>query len=474
MNSRLKEYINSLFENAPSNERAQEYKEEILFNSEEKYNDLIKSGKTEDEAYKAVVAGIGDLGELFAALRGDASKAAATAGSAPKADAVSTDAPKADTGSTDAPGACNANASAAAAPPIIATEAQNQTEKKKRRRLPAVAIVFIVIGAVLTLLFTVFLCLRANRVITLTDQLAELGNEIGKEAHEFAEDLSEDAAELAEDITEHAKTPSGSDKKRSNVDASYDDQSFGGVREISINWASGSVSMLPSDTGKLYFSELGQFDPEDEALQYKVINSEKLEINFAPDSLSALLKASIKKDLYVYVPTDTAVYFSVDINSAAASVNISDLSLGELDVKSASGDTMLTRVSAEDADIYSASGELTMDGTEARSIDAGSVSGRISYTGSFTEGDFETTSGTIDIVSQRTPAELDIESVSGSVTVTLPEDSSFSLETESVSGDLDSEFALKTGGKKHTCGKTPEKCSISIETVSGDMNMKQS
>lgn len=65
MNDRLREYINSIFQEAPQTKKVIEVKEEILQNLQDKYEDLLAEGKSEDAAYNIAVASIGDISELI-------------------------------------------------------------------------------------------------------------------------------------------------------------------------------------------------------------------------------------------------------------------------------------------------------------------------------------------------------------------------------------------------------------------------
>ncbi|MCL2323741.1 MAG: permease prefix domain 1-containing protein [Oscillospiraceae bacterium] len=68
MIERIKEHIFKLFETAPKTSRVNEAKEELLAGCIDKYNDLIKQGKSEEEAYAEVIAGIGDVNELLSTI----------------------------------------------------------------------------------------------------------------------------------------------------------------------------------------------------------------------------------------------------------------------------------------------------------------------------------------------------------------------------------------------------------------------
>lgn len=69
MNTRLREYIDGLFANAPKTKQIIEIKEEILQNTLDRYNDLIAEGKSEEAAFNISVAGIGDVEHLIDSVK---------------------------------------------------------------------------------------------------------------------------------------------------------------------------------------------------------------------------------------------------------------------------------------------------------------------------------------------------------------------------------------------------------------------
>lgn len=68
MSTRLRTYVDTLFEDAPTTTRVYDFKEELLANLEEKYEDLLASGYGETDAYTHVIAGMGDTDALIASL----------------------------------------------------------------------------------------------------------------------------------------------------------------------------------------------------------------------------------------------------------------------------------------------------------------------------------------------------------------------------------------------------------------------
>ena len=69
MKGKLKEYIDSVFADAPDCCRVRELKEEMLGNLLEKYDDLMREGRSEAEAYSISVASVGDVSELVDSIK---------------------------------------------------------------------------------------------------------------------------------------------------------------------------------------------------------------------------------------------------------------------------------------------------------------------------------------------------------------------------------------------------------------------
>ncbi len=68
MEEKLRAHIDKLFEDAPRTRKAIELKEELLANSEERYQDLLADGVSPEDAYKHVISSIGNVSELFQGL----------------------------------------------------------------------------------------------------------------------------------------------------------------------------------------------------------------------------------------------------------------------------------------------------------------------------------------------------------------------------------------------------------------------
>lgn len=65
MNSKIRDYINELFRDAPKTKKTLELKEEMITNAEEKLADYIAEGYREEDALVVVINSIGNVEELF-------------------------------------------------------------------------------------------------------------------------------------------------------------------------------------------------------------------------------------------------------------------------------------------------------------------------------------------------------------------------------------------------------------------------
>jgi len=159
--------------------------------------------------------------------------------------------------------------------------------------------------------------------------------------------------------------------------------------------------------------------------------------------------------LDVYIPQE----FSEGINVETISGNliISKLKLDSFDFKSLSGRLEADSVSASDISIKSTSGKLDLSNTEGN-IDINSLSGEI----------------TLSMESFKD--DLNIKTISGSVTLTLPGESGFDFSFSSISGRIENEFGSQirfADGRKveGTVGQGANK--LIVNSTSGNIKVKK-
>lgn len=71
MEKKIIRYVEGVFAEVPETDRTQRIKDEIIQNLLDKYSDLLKSGKSEEDAYAIAISSGGDLSGIVADLKGE-------------------------------------------------------------------------------------------------------------------------------------------------------------------------------------------------------------------------------------------------------------------------------------------------------------------------------------------------------------------------------------------------------------------
>lgn len=217
------------------------------------------------------------------------------------------------------------------------------------------------------------------------------------------------------------------------------------ITEIEIHWLTGDVYLVESDTDGVTFQEDYTGSNEDYHMRYKVSNG-KLTIQ----------------------PCKSKLFGSIDLPRKALTVFLPDtLTLDKITVETVSADVELMGGSVDTLSINTTSGNITGPGLLAKEYELGTVSGDISLTAlpaGSSAIDCETVSGEVRISCTAHPDEIDFNSVSGNLRLTLPKGSCrYTLDFSTVSGDRDTDRFISGGD---------ETCDITAETVSGNVELQ--
>lgn len=496
MREQLRETIDRLFRDAPQTAKTAEIKEEILQNLLDKYDDLLREGRDEQSAYHAAISGIGDVGTLIAELRreaGDtpayptptAEPAASPTPPAPGAPDTAAESTRPRLFSFTLPALVPALARTLGAAllllspliPLYWHEDEEEAfllvllcslalltvglllrEKGRRRSLPKAFFPLSAAAWALVVLAVVILCLARGRWLPalflfplgISLSLAILALLDLKERKEFPMKKTSAIARLgiwmltAVLLTVGAfATPAAKadrDEDRSGVgytagSATVDAQE---VSELEIDWVSGSVRVEAGSEDTVVFEESmasGAVAAED-ALQWR-LNRGTLQIEFCTDTIkreSILAEDYAAKDLVVRVPASLLNKLEIDLVNG--DIDVADLTVGDLELDAVSGAVAARSISAREASVSTTSANATLENVTATSLDAETTSGQLTLDGSFSEVDLETVSGDITLVCQTAPRQVESESLSGNVRLTLPEGTGFSVSLETSTGSL--------------------------------------
>lgn len=225
-----------------------------------------------------------------------------------------------------------------------------------------------------------------------------------------------------------------------------------GIRDICVDWAAGTITVTPGDVEEITFTESALSDSK-----YQMVWSQsgsKLNIQFCRDAVSfgVHLGESIKKDLVITVPRDWHGD-SLEVNAASARLYAQDLTLREVELDTASG-------------------KCQFENCAVGSLDIDTASGDVDFTGSLTELDCDAASASFRGVLSNVPSRMSMDSMSGDLDITLPEDAGFTVDMDAMSSKFSSDFPTTSKNGSHICGDG--RCRISVSAMSGDVLIRKS
>lgn len=493
MRDQLVQYVNLLFAGADG---AEEIKQEILQNTLDRYDDLIAQGKSEQAAYQLSISGIGDVQEILS------SRPAAPSYAPSKAqhpdDAAFDEQKEADSRKNkivkaiaigllilsaipvlileDSIGVCACLAMVAVAVVVLIAngketsedthEAVTSTEAKNRRSainrgitggIWAVGlcvylllsfhsgewgttwIIFPVLGCLCGLVDAIFdlnktLVSAIVRIVIFCIVLSILG-----------------VATVGLNYAFHLEEGSFSDSAYTMGEGSVNAQQ---VKNIHVEWVSGSITVEPGDTDRITFTEAAYSEKAKPMVWEQ--KGDTLYIRFCEPTFNIGINIGTtvnvaSKDLVITVPQDW-VSQELNIDSVSANVFVSELV-------------------CDDIELTNVSGECEFINCNTKDLSLETVSGGIEYRGGLNNLDCNSVSADCVIYAMSHPTSIDMEGVSCDLTLYLPETCGFTVDTDSASGDFESDFATTNERGKYIYGDG--QCRINAESVSGDIIIRK-
>lgn len=221
------------------------------------------------------------------------------------------------------------------------------------------------------------------------------------------------------------------------------------VKDLNIQWVSGSVTIQPGDTDTIQFSEDADV-PEDEKLVWK-LNGDTLVIQFCRATIFSGFEANYSKNLVVTVPEDWVC--------------------GTLELELVSVEAEVTNLTANRIEVENVSGECQFEECSTDSFSAETVSGGVDFTGTLRKLSFDTVSADCTAILYSAPMELELDGVSGNLDITLPADCGFTAEIDSASGTIRSDFSAAVSGDRYSYGDGS--CHIDGDTLSGNIVIRK-
>lgn len=241
-----------------------------------------------------------------------------------------------------------------------------------------------------------------------------------------------------------------------------------GIEKLDIDWISGNVSIVPYDGDTVKVDEADR-ENEEYKLRYKTTGG-TLTVKACKSSVfTGLSGDELDKELTIYLPKNIAENLkSVKVNGISADFRMEGLKTNNITAETISGILSFCNTQcAIKLKAETVSGEIGANETVAPRLIANTVSGNCNMSGDFNEIDGETVSGEMHLVSKNAVRDIDVSSVSGKITLNLPETDGFKVSVDTKCGKFQSDFEMTAQGNKYIYGDGL--LGYHIETVSGDI-----
>ncbi len=252
--------------------------------------------------------------------------------------------------------------------------------------------------------------------------------------------------------------------KYSMGNASYDSV----IDSIDIDWAVGKIIVTVHDGEEISVEESYLGSNDDDRMRTRIAG-DTLMIKYAKSGVR-YVNDPPKKTLTVRIPESMAQRgIDLNISAAAADTDVSGsensrLTLGEVEIEAASGKVNVKNADVREVNIETASGNVELVGCELGDVDLEAVSGKLTLDGEVRTLDMSVVSGNAKITTYKSlPERVNVESVSGSVTLSVPDiKSGFEIDAKTVSGSINSNRGTRYGDGK---------ARFDLESVSGSITV---
>jgi lia operon protein LiaG len=210
-------------------------------------------------------------------------------------------------------------------------------------------------------------------------------------------------------------------------------------------------------------------------LEIEVPSGQEIAIYLVAGEITARnLNGKILLDTHRAEVRATAMKGDLSIDTGSGDVVVDGME-GPLMVDVGSGDVTLSNVKGSELDVDTGSGEVTGTAIASDALNIDTGSGGIELDGLTAQRvAVDVGSGDVELTWTTDPGDVEIDSGSGSVTLTMPASSGATLEIESSSGDIESGFEIRTNrierdSLRGTFGDGRGR--ITIDTGSGDVDL---
>lgn len=221
------------------------------------------------------------------------------------------------------------------------------------------------------------------------------------------------------------------------------------IRDIEIDWVAGSITIAADgNSDQISFCEYGNDDPDHQMVWKQ--EGDTLSIQYEKSKVYVGVQVgSPAKDLVITVPTGWECD-SLELDAASAEVDVKDLTIREVDFDGASGICSFENCVVTELDMDTASGDITFSG-EVTGVTVSAMS------------------AACDLHLTNVPRQIDLDTMSGDLELTLPQDCGFTVSNDALSGEFVSDFETTSSNGHHVHGDG--RCRINIDSMSGNVSI---
>ena len=322
--------------------------------------------------------------------------------------------------------------------------------------MKAAGIIRIIIGLVIAVLLTAILVvlLTGNNIFSRLGWDGGWVNNIVERATYTCGGMNDDTGEIV--VSENATVPASS------------------IEKIKIDWVAGSVNLVVGSGSDIVFYETSSRELTDrQKMRYSVSDSGTLKIRYCEDLESIFNWVSVdanmpSKELTMEVPASLiGLLKDVEADSVSADINLTGVYGTKTEIDTVSGRITCIDVTTDDLEMDTTSGEVITQNASAETVSVDNVSGSVRLSGTFDRIDVDTVSGETSLDCASVPSKIEVDGVSGNISVSLPETAGFTASLDSVSGSINCDFPGTLGDDRVTVGDGS--LNIRCNTVSGNL-----
>ncbi|MBQ9119820.1 MAG: DUF4097 family beta strand repeat protein [Lachnospiraceae bacterium] len=245
----------------------------------------------------------------------------------------------------------------------------------------------------------------------------------------------------------------------------------GDIDTVDIAWVSGDVQVKYHEKDTVIISETANKDLNEENSLYYRVDGDTLKIKYVKSGKWDFSR--LQKNLTVWLPEELELA-ELKVESVSADLQIDEIAAEKAMLDTISGEMELGQVKfSKNVEISTTSGKVTgsMEG-RLEKLETESVSGGLKITvEELGVLNAQSTSGDIELTAEKAPTSIEAETVSGEIILYLPEDTGFTAELDSVSGEFKCDFEVSEKKDRYQSGDSSNY--YEFDTVSGDVRIKK-